>query len=128
MKQGTIKTIKETSILLEMGIDFQANDLEDTFNGLRSINQKKLNEILNKFNEYKTSVQFTHKEWDKISDKDICEIMEAEQNKTKLKLAFNEFGAYLRTYQDNELEGQYLRIKYNFTTNKQDIIIIWRDT
>ena len=111
MKQGTIKTIKETSILLEMGIDFKANDLEDTSNGLRSINQKKLNEILNKFNEYKTSVQFTHKEWDKISDKDICEIMEAEQNKTKLKLAFNEFGAYLRTYQDNELEGQYLRIK-----------------
>lgn len=70
-----------------------------------------LKEILNKFKEYKTNVQFTQKEWDEISDKNICEIMEAEQNKTKLKLVFNEFGAYLRNYQNNELEGQYLRIK-----------------
>lgn len=67
-------------------------------------------EVLNKFNEYKISLQFTRNEWDRISDKDICEIMEAEQDGTKIKLVFNEFGAYLRSYQDGELEGQFLRI------------------
>lgn len=70
-----------------------------------------IKEILNKFNEYKTSVQFSLNEWDRISDKNICKIMEAQQGNTKLKLAFNDFGAYLRSYQDGELEGQYLRIK-----------------
>ena len=48
MKKGTVKTIKETSILLEMGIDFFANDLEETFNGLKTLNTKKLNEIIKK--------------------------------------------------------------------------------
>lgn len=73
MKQGTIKTIKETSILLEMGIDFQANDLENTFNGLRSINQKKLNEIVRK------NFKFAHASWCGYFDKQTQTIMATVQ-------------------------------------------------
>lgn len=73
MKQGTIKTIKETSILLEMGIDFQANDLEDTFNGLKSINQKKLNEIVRK------NFKFAHANQCGYFDKETQTIMATVQ-------------------------------------------------
>ena len=73
MKQGTIKTIKETSILLEMGIDFQANDLEDTFNGLKIINQKKLNEIVKK------NFKFAHSSWCGYFDKETRTIMATVQ-------------------------------------------------
>lgn len=73
MKQGTIKTIKETSILLEMGIDFQANDLEDTFNGLKTINHKKLDEIVRK------NFKFAHASWCGYFDKGTQTIMATVQ-------------------------------------------------
>ena len=73
MKQGTIKTIKETSVLLEMGIDFQANDLEDTFNGLKIINQNKLNEIVRK------NFKFGHASWCRYFDKQTRTIMATVQ-------------------------------------------------
>lgn len=46
MKKGSIKTIKETSVLLELGIDFQANDLEDDVYDLKRVNDKKVDEIV----------------------------------------------------------------------------------
>lgn len=73
MKQGTIKTIKETSILLEMGIDFQANDLEDTFNGLKNINKNKLNEIVRK------NFKFASSSWCGYFDKETQTIMATVQ-------------------------------------------------
>lgn len=48
MKKGTVKFIKETSILLEMGTDFNANDLENFVNGSKVLSNEKLKEIIKK--------------------------------------------------------------------------------
>lgn len=45
MKTGTVKFIKETAVQLELGIDFQANDLEEFSNGLKRVKNEVLNEI-----------------------------------------------------------------------------------
>ena len=40
MKQGNVERIERTSYLLELGIDFQANDLETTYGDLRELSKE----------------------------------------------------------------------------------------
>lgn len=39
MKQGNVKRVERTNYLLEMGIDFQANDLEVLYGDLRTLSK-----------------------------------------------------------------------------------------
>ena len=68
-----------------------------------------LNKILDKWNEYKIFIPYTSKNYDNILDKGICDIWDYTQDNTKIKLVFNEFGACLRTWQDNQLEAVVLK-------------------
>lgn len=46
MKTGTVKTVKITSVIIELGIDFQANDLENDGMGGRVVKKETLESIV----------------------------------------------------------------------------------
>lgn len=48
MKIGTVKLVKITNVIIELGIDFQANDLEDNGTGGRAVKKDTLENIVKK--------------------------------------------------------------------------------
>lgn len=46
MKTGTVKTVKITSVIIELGVDFQANDLENDGMSRRVVKKDTLENIV----------------------------------------------------------------------------------
>ena len=58
MKTGTVKTVKITSVIIELGVDFQANDLENDGMGRRVVKKETLENRLHFFKRHKEMMVF----------------------------------------------------------------------
>lgn len=70
-----------------------------------------LNEIKNKINEYTIQDTYTLEKLNNLLDKQIIKKLEYKKDNTTISIIYNDYGLYLRTWENNQLECQLIKYK-----------------
>ena len=67
-------------------------------------------QILEKFNEYKTNIGYSWQDYSDLLDKQLMTKIEYHTSQITMSLLYNDFGAYLRVWQNDKLEYHGIRL------------------
>lgn len=70
-----------------------------------------LQQIKSKINEYTIQDTYTLKKLNALLDKQIIQKLEYKKDNTTISIMYNDYGLYLRTWEDNQLECQLIKYK-----------------